>query len=210
MRATNPVAFVVRHGRTQLNDPQNPRLRSWENPPLDKRGILDAKMAAQNLKPYSPQIIYSSELTRDFQTAQIISQELGNIAFEVDFDLRTSDMGSLAGEKEEDVAEQVKRWYLEPWWHAPGGGESLNGFLSRFYHAFDIKLNLAIEAEPYRPMVFVSHGRNLAALHARSAMIPQIDALMPFPGGIASISLDERGEPKLDFIGDTEPVQQDT
>jgi len=203
-----PIILAVRHGRTELNKAQNSRLRAWENPPLDKRGILDARMAGQMLKRYNPQIIYSSDLTRDFETAQIISQELGNIPFEVDFGLRTADMGELAGMFDEDAAPLVKKWYEQPWWKAPSG-ESLNNFLSRFYPAFDLKFNLAKESEAFRPMVVISHGRNLAALYARSHMIPQIEAQMPFPGGIASLYLDDTGEQKLEFLGDTEDVFTD-
>ena len=203
-----PIILGVRHGRTELNSGSNSRLRAWENPPLDKRGILDAKIAGQMLKRYEPKIIYSSDLSRDLQTAQIISGELGNIPFEVDFGLRTADMGDLAGMFDEDVTPLVRKWYENPWWEAPSG-ESNNNFLSRFYPAFDVKFNLAKGSEAFCPMVVITHGRNLAALHARSEMIPQIEAQMPFPGGIASLYLDDTGEQKLEFLGDTEDVFTD-
>ena len=205
----NPIVLLVRHGRTELNDPQRPKLRAWENPPLDKRGILDAKMAAQLIKRYQPQMVYSSDLTRDLQTAQILSQELGNIPFEVDYDLRTANMGTLSGMDEKEAYPWVEKWYKQPWWQAPGGGESNNGFLQRFYPSFDTKFNLAKESEPYCPSVVVSHGRNLAAIHARCEMIPQERSLMPLPGGIMSVYLDDVGEMKTDFFGTTEPILSD-
>lgn len=208
MQPKSPLVLVVRHGRTELNNPQAPRLRAWENPPLDRRGQLDAEMAAQMLKPLKPQMVYSSELMRDTETANRIADSLGNIPFDVDFALRTADMGELAGKLDEEVQPLVEKWYTQPWWPVPGG-ESLNTFLSRFYPAFDGKFNLAKESEAYRPSIIVTHGRNIAALHARSEMIPQIEARMPFPGGIASVYLDERGEMKLEFLTDTEPVFRD-
>jgi broad specificity phosphatase PhoE len=204
-----PIVLFIRHGRTELNDPHSPRLRAWENPPLDRRGIIDAKMASQMVKRYNPQMIYSSDLTRDLQTAQIISQELGNIPFEVDYNLRTADMGTLSGMLDEEAAPLVEKWYRDPWWPAPGGGDSNNGFLRRFYPSFDCKFNLAKESEAYRPSIIVSHGRNLAAIHARSEMIPQEDAQMPLPGGVASVYLDEQGDMKLEFLGSTEPILSD-
>jgi broad specificity phosphatase PhoE len=207
--AHRPTILGVRHGRTALNDPKRPRLRSWENPPLDNSGILDARMAAQMIKRWSPQVVYSSDLTRDMQTAQIIAGELGNIPFEVDYNLRTANMGELAGMLEEDANPMVMRWYNQPWWDAPGGGESLNTFLNRFYPAFDIKYNLAKESEAYRPMVIVSHGRNLAAIHSRANNIPQIDGMMPYPGGIFSIYDDEVGRQQVEEISDMEPVYVD-
>jgi len=199
---------MVRHGRTELNDPKNPRLRAWENPPLDRRGQLDAQMAAQTIKQFKPQMVYSSDLMRDTETGQIIAGELWNIPYETDFSLRTADMGELAGKLDAEVAEIVAKWYEEPWFKAPGG-ESLNDFLTRFYPAFDVKFNLCRKVEAFCPSVIVTHGRNLAAIHARSEMIPQKSAQMPFPGGVASVFLNERGEMKLEFLTETEPVFRD-
>lgn len=203
-----PLVLVVRHGKTALNDPKNPRLRAWENPPLSREGQLDAQLAAQTIKKYAPQMVYSSDLARDAETGLIISQELGNIPFDIDYDLRTADMGDLSGEREDDVEELVDKWYTQPWWPAPGG-ESNNDFLRRFYPAFDRKFALAKDVESFRPSVVVTHGRNCAALHARCAMIPQIQAQMPFPGGAMSVYLDERGDMQVDFLTGSEPVHAD-
>ena len=208
MPAESPIILLCRHGRTELNSPTAPRLRAWENPPLDKRGILDAKLAASNLKRYNPQMIYCSDLMRDTETANIIANENGNIPFEIDFSFRTADMGELGGLLDAEAAPLVEKWYDQPWWTAPGG-ESNNNFLRRWYNAFDLKFNLAKESPAFRPTIIVTHGRPIAAIHARSAMIPQKEALMPYPGGIAGVYLDERGEMKLEFLTDAEPVSKD-
>ena len=184
------------------------RLRAWEEVPLGQEGILDAKLAAQKIKRYKPKMIYSSDLSRDLATANVIANELDNIPFEVDYGLRTADMGELGGMKEEDAAPIVSRWYQEPWQHAPSG-ESLNEFLKRYYPAFDLKFNLAKESEAYRPTVIVSHGRNLAAIHARSLMLPQWQAEMPFPGGVMAVYLDELGRQSVEFLSNTEPIIED-
>jgi broad specificity phosphatase PhoE len=199
---------MVRHGRTELNKTSDPRLRAWENPGLDQRGKLDAKLAGQMLKPYSPQMIYCSDLSRDSETADIIGGILGNIPWEMDFRFRTADMGELSGLTEEEAGPFVDKWYKEPWWKAPSG-ESNNNFLARFYPAFDLKFNLAKESEAFRPTIIISHGRNLAAIHARSAMIPQWEARMPYPGGILSVFLGESGEMACEFLSDTEAIQKD-
>ncbi len=207
MQSKSALILMVRHGRTALNS-GSPRLRAWENPPLDRRGKLDAQLAAQNLKRFKPQMIYCSDLTRDSETADIIAGELGNIPWEMDYNFRTADMGELSGMLDAEAAPLVLKWYQQPWWKAPSG-ESNNDFLSRFYPAFDLKFNLAKESEAFRPTVIVSHGRNLAAIHARSAMIPQWEALMPYPGGIISVGLDELGRQTMEFESDTEPIQKD-
>lgn len=208
MPAESPIILLVRHGRTELNSASAPRLRAWENPPLDKRGILDAKLAASNLKRFKPQMIYCSDLMRDTETANIIANELDNIPFEIDFAIRTADMGELGGMLDAEVVPLVEKWYDQPWWPAPSG-ESNNNFLRRWYNVFDLKFNLAKESPVFRPTVIVTHGRPIAAIHARSAMIPQKEALMPYPGGIAGVYLDQRGEMRLDFLTETEPVSKD-
>lgn len=199
---------MVRHERTDLNDPKKPRLRAWENAPLNRIGQLGAKLTAQNLKPYNPQMIYCSDLARDAQTAEILANDLGNIPYEIDFNLRTADMGELAGMLDEEAAPLVDKWYREPWWPAPSG-ESNNDFLKRWYPAFDVKFNLAREVDSFSPMVIVSHGRNLASIHARADGIPQWEAQMPLPGGIMKVFLDDRGAMKAEFLTETEPVHRD-
>jgi broad specificity phosphatase PhoE len=126
----------------------------------------------------------------------------------MDFDFRTADMGELSGMKDSEAAPLVDKWYKNPWWNAPSG-EANNDFLARFYPAFDRKFDLAKEVESFRPTIIVSHGRNLAAIHARAAMIPQWEARMPYPGGIMSVFLDETGRQQTEFLTDTEPIQKD-
>ena len=192
-----------------MNNPAKPRLRAWENPPLNRMGQLDATMAAQTLKRYKPQMVYSSDLARDLQTAQILCEELGNIPNDIAYELRTADMGDWTGELEEDVSDMVDDWYRNPWTHPPGGGESNNEFLRRFLPWFDDKFELARDVEAFRPSVFVAHGRNLAALHARAHGLPQVEGMMPFPGGIMMLGVDNKGDMAVDYLGDTEPVHQD-
>jgi broad specificity phosphatase PhoE len=203
-----PVVLMVRHGRTELNDPVNPKLRAWEDPPLDRRGQLDAQLAAQLIKPHKPQIVYSSDLARDSETANIIADELQNIPFEIDYGLRTADMGEWSGRNEADVEQAVENWYAVGFVEAPSG-ESLNNFLARFYPCFDAKFELARKVDGFRPSIVVSHGRCCAAIHARAEMLHQGDARMPLPGGVMAVGLDDLGELKVEFLSPTEPVLRD-
>lgn len=154
-------------------------------------------------------MVYSSDLLRDSETAFIIADVLGNIPVDIDFALRTADMGSLSGMLEKDAAPLVEQWYDMPWTEAPGGGETNNGFLQRFYQYFDSKYDLAQKVPSFKPSVMVSHGRNLAAIHARSEMIPQKEAFMPMPGGLCVVFDDPLGNMKMEFLGKSEPVTTD-
>ncbi len=199
------LALVVRHGRTGLN--ARKRLRAWEDPPLESEGELDAYMAANKIKIYRPKIVYSSDFRRDTGTAFIIAEVNGNIPYETDFALRTADVGTLSGMKEDDARARVLRWYQNPWEPAPSG-ESRNDFEKRFWKFYEPKLELAREVEAFRPTVFVTHGRDIAYLDSYYRGIPGEDALMPMPGGIAVVRGTLDGMDSLEFLGETEPVQQ--
>ena len=201
------IAFVVRHGKTALNEGAG-KLRAWENVPLDADGQIDALQAAQFLKPYNPKQVYSSDLLRDTQTGMIIAKELGNIPFDMDFALRTADMGTLTGMDEAEAYPYVKMWYQRPWEPAPGEAESYNGFLQRFLPFFDAKLELARGVEEFRPTVFVAHGRNCAALDERYNFKQPENTLMPMPGGILAVYHEDATD-KIAHLTPTEPTLAD-
>ena len=208
MPAESPIVILIRHGRTKGNTGPNPVVRAWSEFSLSREGLLDAELAAQQLKKFDPKMVYSSDLNRDRQTAEIISSSFDNIPYDCDFELRTANVGDLEEQPEADTREIAERWYKEPWWQVPGG-ESLNEFLRRWYPAFDAKFDLAKECEACRPSVIVTHGRNIAAIHARSEMIPQCEAQMTIPGGLSLVYLDSSLEPKIEFLSRTEPILED-
>lgn len=207
MPSTRPLILLVRHGRTALNEGK-PKLRAWEDPPLDRMGEMDADLAGQKLKQYSPMMLYHSDLTRDTQTGEIIAKRLGNIPSETDYRLRTANMGVWSGAVEEDVRPMVLKWYQQPWVQAPSG-ESYGEFLRRFYPAFDEKLEISRGIESFCPTVVVTHGRNVAALHSRYKMLPPEKADMPLPGGMAIVYERPDGTDGFEFLSETEPVQED-
>jgi broad specificity phosphatase PhoE len=204
--STRPLILLVRHGRSTLN--QSGRLRAWEDPPLASEGVLDAKLAAQQLKTYGPKMIYSSDLTRDTQTAHIIADLLGNLPYEVDFALRTANMGELSGMLEDEVRGRVLRWYKNPWEPAPSGS-SFYGFTDVWIPAFNSKLELARSVPAFCPSIMCTHGRNIAERHAYYNMLPPEKGLMPWPGGIAVIRAGLDGMDTMEFIGETECVCDD-
>jgi broad specificity phosphatase PhoE len=183
-------------------------LRAWEDVPLNPDGEKDAFIAANRLKFYKPKMVYSSDLQRDFRTAIIIAEVNGNLPYETDFALRTADVGSLSGMKEDQVRARILRWYQTGNEPAPSG-ETFNQFALRFWRFYEPKLELARGVAAFRPSVFVTHGRNIAYLDSVYRRIPPEDALMPMPGGIAVVRSNQDGMENLEFISDTEPVQED-
>jgi len=169
---------------------------------------MDIQMAANKLKIYKPKMIYSSDFLRDTESAVIIADMLGKIPYETAFALRTANVGTLSGQREEDVAHRILRWYQNPSEPAPSG-ESYNQFTRRFWKFFEPKLELAREVAAFRPTIFLTHGRILAHLDSYYRQIPPEEALMPMPGGIGVVRSNLDGMDSMEFLGETEPVQSD-
>jgi broad specificity phosphatase PhoE len=203
------LAVVVRHGRTAYNDPKRPKLRAWDNVPLKEEGQEDIQLTANKLKIYNPKLVYSSDLARDSQSAILIAEILGNIPFEIDYALRTADMGTLAGMLDEDAAPRVLRWYQNPGEPAPSG-ETRYEFEKRIWKFMEPKLDLARSVAAFRPVIFVTHGRVLAMLDSFYNMKLPEDGSMPFPGGFGVIRCNMDGVDTFELIGESEPVHFDT
>lgn len=202
------IAVLIRHGRTKLNNPRAPKLRAWDNVPLTDDGKVDIMLAAKRTKIYKPKMVYASDLARDSESALLYAELLGNIPMEMDFALRTADMGTLTAMSEEDTAPRVLRWYQRPTEPAPGG-ESLNQMAKRLWRFMEPKLELARESAAFRPMTFFTHGRPIAYLDSYYRGIPPEDARMPLPGGAAIIRASFDGVDTMEFLDETEPILSD-
>jgi broad specificity phosphatase PhoE len=201
------LVIGVRHGRTEGNEGAAV-LRAWEDYPLDRNGEMDADIAGMKVRQWNPTIVYHDDLIRAMQTGARIAAQNENIPTEVEYGLRTADMGEWTARPETEVTELVLRWYQNPWDLAPGG-ESYFQFIDRFFPRFDDKLDLSRRVTGFNPVVAVMHGRNFAALHSRYGMLPPEKTLMPLPGGIGLIKENTVGELSIEFPGPTEPVHTD-
>ena len=87
--------YLIRHGQTDWNAQR--RFQGSQDIPLNETGRLQAKEAANNLASTPFEAIYSSQLIRAKETAEIIrgsrSQEI-----QIEEDLREGTFGSLEGE----------------------------------------------------------------------------------------------------------------
>lgn len=92
--------FLIRHGTTDWN--METRLQGREEIPLNRRGIAQAQSCAEGLKrvfgkELRPKKIYSSPLSRAYDTGSIISAELGIPSPTVLQSLIERDYGSVTG-----------------------------------------------------------------------------------------------------------------
>lgn len=202
------IAIVVRHGSTGLNDPRNPKLRAWEDVPITDEGRAQIQLTANKLKIYSPKIVYSSDLSRDSESAFLMAEILGNIPYETDFNLRTSDMGTLSGKPEQEILSVVRHWYQDPSWRAPSG-ESLNNFARRLWQFWEPKTELAREVPAFRPSIFLTHGRIPAYMDSYYNRKPYDEGMMPFPGGYAVLRSNPSGMDTFEIVTEREPILAD-
>jgi 2,3-bisphosphoglycerate-dependent phosphoglycerate mutase len=113
----DPVIVFVRHGRTPHNNMG--LFTGWEDPPLAKEGVEDAKRAGRLLKRHGFEfdVAYTSQLTRAIKTASYILEELDTLWIPLIKSWRLNERmyGALTGKSKKMIEteygkEQLIRW----------------------------------------------------------------------------------------------------
>lgn len=89
--------LLVRHGETDWN--KEKRCQGWTDIPLNETGILQAKNISKQIKKEDFSAVYTSDLKRAFQTAQIINESL-HLPVNAVKELRELNHGQAEGEKD--------------------------------------------------------------------------------------------------------------
>ena len=150
------MIFILRHGVTKKNNPENERVRGWGNDSLDEEGREQAKSLIPVLKPLGIDVIFSSDLPRSEETAEIIGDGLGISYYPVE-ELRTWHVGHFQGQLWQKVEEQMAHYQENPYKHVPRG-EPYHAFYKRFHDAFMELRKLK------QTVLLVLHGRQVWAL----------------------------------------------
>lgn len=93
--------YLIRHGR-QCSTACNVDVS------LDEAGRRQAALVGERLKKYDIDLIYSSNLIRAVETAQIINQKL-NVEHVINNDIRESEFGILTGLQDEEIKEKYPK-----------------------------------------------------------------------------------------------------
>jgi alpha-ribazole phosphatase len=122
--------ILIRHAQTDYN--LQKRYCGFSNPPLNDKGIEQVKRLAKRLKGLKIDKIYSSDLKRAYQTAQIISK---NNSVEKLTELREMNFGIFEGLSYQEIMSKYSRIYRK-WLRSPQEivipeGESLIALTSR-------------------------------------------------------------------------------
>ena len=144
--------YILRHGYSLRNHQK--LVSSWPEVkplPLTEKGERQVKLAARKLKKEKIDLIFSSDILRTRQTAEIMAKELGA---EIEYDLRLRDI-NLGDFNGKPTAEFYKVFNLRDlFWKSPSNGENWPDCKRRM---FEFVKNLEKKYKNKRILI-VSHG----------------------------------------------------
>ncbi|MGX7092634.1 histidine phosphatase family protein [Hutsoniella sourekii] len=129
--------YFVRHGETYFN--QYNRMQGWANAPLTDKGIADVRRSGRGLNELEFDAVYTSDLQRTIDTAQIIleeNQHADKLTIQPMYAFREVFFGSFEGLPAKDIWPKVTQ---EVDHDLPVGGEL----------ALQRTLNLIKKLDPY-------------------------------------------------------------
>jgi broad specificity phosphatase PhoE len=147
--------FVVRHGQDEDN--ANLLLNGRRDRPLTALGRKQAEAAAQKLKKYHIDSIYSSPLKRAFETAQIIAKELGISRIQKDENLIERDFGILTGKPYTEVPKYATKMLSTDHILFLLAGEGVEEFPAVYKRAEKFLKNIQ-KKHPEENVLIVAHG----------------------------------------------------
>jgi broad specificity phosphatase PhoE len=152
--------LLVRHGETDWN--RDGRWQGHSNTHLNDEGREQARRVAREIRDVD--VVYSSDLARARETAEIIAAELG-LPVRVDSRLRERSFGAWEGltaaEIEVDFPDNYRRWRAREGAGADDA-EPFDAFAAR------VRSFLAdvLEAHPGETVLLVAHGGSIRVIHA--------------------------------------------
>ena len=165
--------YLVRHGQTDWNLQR--RYQGQIDIPLNSKGLLQAKDAANALQGQNFDALYSSDLQRALQTAVEIAGVV-NLPVLTDIRLREIHQGDWEGRLIDDVfksdPDSVTAVYSDPNMVCRPGGESI------FMVAERVQMCLTELSTRYnhKKVLIVSHGLAIATAICVSQSIPLTEA----------------------------------
>jgi probable phosphoglycerate mutase len=179
--------WLVRHGETDWN--AEGRMQGHMDIPLNEVGRNQARLLANELQGLHVDALYSSDLKRAWQTAEILGKQLG-LEVWPDTRLREIDQGEWSGLSIEEIRSSYSEGRnpikLDPIHGRPPGGESSIEVAQRVWALAD---EIASGFAGKR-VLLVSHGFALATLIAAASAIPFRDVRKLIPQNTALIKID--------------------
>lgn len=161
--------ILMRHGQTDWN--VEGRYQGQSNNPLNELGRQQAHQAAAALQGVKIEHIYSSDLLRAQQTAQIAA-DLLHLPVTVDARLREIHQGKWQGmlyaDIQRDFAQELQRFREMPLKYSPPSGETLAEVATRFFAALDEISTVHTQGN----VIIVTHKLPIALVRCHTENIP--------------------------------------
>jgi broad specificity phosphatase PhoE len=202
------LLILARHGSTESNDASIPLVRGWHDIDLDDNGKIQAQLLGHKMRQYDPKKVVSSDFLRDQSTANILASIINTNDVEVDSNLRTWDVGDFGGKPLIEANPVIAEMYKNPSRKPPGSGETFNEFTDRFTSALSRYLTMS-SIDIYRPLLLVTHGKNIALAFTYINGGNTWDAIMPGPSGYAIISVNQDRSLSIEMSQPIEDVIED-
>lgn len=177
--------ILIRHLQSQWN--KENRFTGWTDVPLSQEGEASAKEVAKKLAGFKIDKVYTSPLSRNKTTAELLLKELEiTPPMVIDKALNERHYGRLQGLNKDKIKaeygeEQVQSW-RRGWSEAPPGGESLKDVYQRVVSLYEKEIKRDLENDQ-NILVVASHN-SLRALVKHLENIPdsEISKLEIKPG----------------------------
>jgi broad specificity phosphatase PhoE len=172
-------AVLVRHGETEQN--AQGIFQGYSPVPLSARGRQQAALVAERLVSLRPQILYSSDLRRARETADIISQRLA-LPVRICEGLREWNVGTWIGQSTAAYLAHLQALGAHPVTYVPAGGESQLHTQARII----AQMQELARQHIGETIVCVSHG---TAIDLLARHILGLDVMQPAAFRIANTSV---------------------
>lgn len=160
------LLLLIRHGETKWN--VEGRWQGQADPPLSARGREQAREAAKALSRFEFSAVYSSNLRRALETAQVIATRLG-LTVVMEPRLREIHLGKwqgmLSAEIKAEYPAEFERWHSAPLSVRPPEGEDLFALEARVLAA----INDIVMHHAGQRVAVVSHELPIAIVRCRAA-----------------------------------------
>jgi len=161
--------YLVRHGETDWN--REGKYTGQSDIPLNEAGRRQAQKTAEKLREYEPQIIYSSDLMRAYETAQIISRVV-SAPIMTDKRLREINQGDWEGMHVDEIKDKFNGLFKarekDPFNVSSPQGETMGEVYQRVYEV----LKKILADHPQDRVVITAHGVVLAIIRLMAVREP--------------------------------------
>lgn len=148
------MILLARHGETDDNVPPQ-RIQGWRDVPLNERGREQARALAAAAASESPAALWSSQLGRARETAEIVGAELG-LEPRLDERLAESNRGVWEGRLIDDIRTEEPELWAQ--WRRGGASFRFPGGESLAEHGARVSAVLDEVGAGAQPALVVCHG----------------------------------------------------